>query len=588
MQRVACIVLVSILVSGHAADLSEYDKYVNYVMGTGGCMRKFDGYEPEMEGFDSVQPTLQDCSARCNITAGCLYYMFANDTGSCRLAPWYARVAHFNQLDLVTGAVRCEPRSPCLDLPRDGFPGDTPELSNRAWVSGRPPMSTECWPKDGAALIPCLDLTILEDATDASLPSLGACSDLAQTSILADACEAECKANTHCSVWEEGADGTCFQGKGKHCFTPGSIATKAQRIMHGDIRVLMNLGGLEITSGLSQAFDNGAFAIGGFFSSQADAVVACKNVCYSDVDCEYWMFSSEIGCWVEDKSVSSVPYPLTLSSSTRESEEALLTMGEYIKHYCPDNETDTPSREAWCSIHGTRWLPDMNGQGATVEPDVARCQQRCVDTVGCARFSFYPGSLNCFLQDEHATENPDYTATSGLKVCPDEAIAVCSAHPVCANQEGYCCPNKYGLVDPCCDETIMEVDDSTDKERTIVVEDDDDNSSIDWWVVLLVLLGLLSCCLAVLMLACRDKEEEEESDPDILPLHETTGFDRSKLPFPESSVSVSQHVPFPEAGVRNPNMLPFPRAGLASDFEELHPDIAREGLPPMASSYYHS
>ena len=47
-------------------------------------------------------------------------------------------------------------------------------------------------------------------------------------------------------------------------------------------------------------------------NNQTFAIQACREACYSDLDCNYWQYIQETGCWSEAASENSnVPNPLT-------------------------------------------------------------------------------------------------------------------------------------------------------------------------------------------------------------------------------------------------------------------------------------
>jgi len=113
----------------------------------------------------------------------------------------------------------------------------------------------------------------------------------------------------------------------------------AQRIQHGSVRVLMSLKGTEVR-GLRQDFD------GGYYTRRSDAVMACKSMCYSDLECQYWLYSTSDGCFVEDPPMHSVAYPLTQHDINKNSEFAKSVIdGEYILHRCPENDGSFTSKD---------------------------------------------------------------------------------------------------------------------------------------------------------------------------------------------------------------------------------------------------
>jgi len=152
-------------------------------------------------------------------------------------------------------------------------------------------------------------------------------------------CQEACLWNATCPTWEM-VGGTCQHGDGIHCtWGAGSgarVVDAAQRLQHGEVRVLKILDQLEI---------NGLTNIGMFSdASPQQGIARCRNWCYANVYCEFWQYGLK-GCWVDaaDMMMSSVQYPLTLSGGANKNSEFAIKLmaGEYIQHYCPEEYMDT-------------------------------------------------------------------------------------------------------------------------------------------------------------------------------------------------------------------------------------------------------
>jgi hypothetical protein len=134
---------------------------------------------------------------------------------------------------------------------------------------------------------------------------------------------------------------SCWHGEGVDCFHGGDIVpTYGARVMHGEVRVLADLKGVQIL-GLQPAFD--AYY---FINQSHDAVDACRNHCYSNAECEYWQYSKSKGCWTENpdlvKWTGLVEFPITTRSWLRDTDfAASVIAGEYIQHICKGT-TDIP------------------------------------------------------------------------------------------------------------------------------------------------------------------------------------------------------------------------------------------------------
>eukprot|EP00419_Tripos_fusus_P045699 CAMPEP_0172830706 /NCGR_PEP_ID=MMETSP1075-20121228/22450_1 /TAXON_ID=2916 /ORGANISM="Ceratium fusus, Strain PA161109" /LENGTH=304 /DNA_ID=CAMNT_0013673041 /DNA_START=36 /DNA_END=950 /DNA_ORIENTATION=- len=63
----------------------------------------------------------------------------------------------------------------------------------------------------------------------------------------------------------------------------------------------------------------------------------CRLVCASYLFCQYWQYSTQLGCLVEDPAAKEVAYPLVKDSwamETDTSDADSVKMGQYIQHTC--------------------------------------------------------------------------------------------------------------------------------------------------------------------------------------------------------------------------------------------------------------
>jgi hypothetical protein len=223
------------------------------------------------------------------------------------------------------------------DVPKRGFPGANAQQTNAAFPSGHQPQNLECWSKDDAGdYKACWYTKVLYDHEE-GWP--GKCQGLMTVQTNGVSCKDSCERNEACPVWQEswqGSQKVCMQGRGRDC--PGQRASNkvnvigAQRIQHGSVRVLKSLKGTEVKN-LRQDFD------AKYYRMSRDAIRACKGMCYSDIECAYWVFSETDGCFVEDPPMHKVPYPLTQKDVNMNSAFAKSVIaGEYILHRCPEND----------------------------------------------------------------------------------------------------------------------------------------------------------------------------------------------------------------------------------------------------------
>lgn len=198
------------------------------------------------------------------------------------------------------------------------------------WPNGRQPEALESWKRDAAREpVPCWKTRVLEDLAG-GWP--GQCTGLVQDPASTDdaKCQAACMKSSICSVWEFIPESGCWIGRAPgFCLQtqPPLHVAAAQRLQHGDIRVVKDLTGYQIANLVN---------IG---SLNVDGPEHCQRVCYSDLACEYWLYGPQ-GCWVQDPATSAVQYPLTLSlggATVDSAFAASVVAGEYIQHVCPEN-----------------------------------------------------------------------------------------------------------------------------------------------------------------------------------------------------------------------------------------------------------
>lgn len=148
-------------------------------------------------------------------------------------------------------------------------------------------------------------------------------------------CRVSCLNQPRCPVWQFNPGqikGGCWQGQGHHCETRNGYDavqfSGGQRIQHGSVRVIKQMAGIEVHNlrPIGKLSNEG----------QSANIKRCREVCYSDILCQYWQYSQD-GCQVEDPTYSTVQYPLTLEggASTTSSYARSVVAGEFIQHYCP-------------------------------------------------------------------------------------------------------------------------------------------------------------------------------------------------------------------------------------------------------------
>lgn len=403
-----------------------------------GCFRQGHAFSHYIPGTSINTTSIQLCQQHCQKTPECIKFAYFPWRKECWFADDTASVQPMSSSYVIAGYRTCTPddlKLPerCIsEVPSDGFPGASAANSNMAWSGGQQPVPGECWPSwwDGQPL-GCNQVEVLED-TATGWP--GKCRGLVEmTSINGTDCEANCRSNPFCQSYQNSVYYSCWQGLGFDCFVRNNFAPRdAKRFMRGNVRKLMDLKGWQIV-GLYKAFDNAE----GYFTSDESAVSFCKNVCYSDIRCEYWSYAPMFGCWVQDAAQEYGPsYPLTLKSALRDTPFALNSIaGEYIQHHCDANmvSKDVPktvTNLTECAEKGVRYdPPDMALQVRTTAASYEACRQRCKDTSNCVYFAWWPdGGCHITNGAAHRVSAEDWNVIAGPIDC-SKAYTPTSPHP---------------------------------------------------------------------------------------------------------------------------------------------------------------
>lgn len=237
---------------------------------------------------------------------------------------------------LAVGADAVLPWDP-ENVPGDGWPGRDAEESNAAWPTGQQPASLVAWEMDDDRPEPCWKVTVLHDT---ALGWPGQCDGLDRVTFASEEeCEASCRRDPTCGVWQFTNFSECFHGQGFYCDDGGGRAPvavrRAQRLLHGDIRVMKDMTGWDVF----KLRNLGVWRTG----NVTDGVLHCRNYCYSQIYCQYWQYG-EGGCYVEDPRSEfivmkeyEVQYPLTTNGGATQDSNFARTgvAAEYIQHICP-------------------------------------------------------------------------------------------------------------------------------------------------------------------------------------------------------------------------------------------------------------
>jgi len=141
-----------------AADLEVID----------GCYyrdHKYDGHRLQDEAVQAENH--KACQGLCQVDVDCHFFTFFAASGEC-----YKLGKNAIYDDKSAEGASCGPKfcpdipSGCTELPADGFPGETPDETEKLFPSHRQPTSLECWPRseEDGLYDSCPTKTVLEDS----------------------------------------------------------------------------------------------------------------------------------------------------------------------------------------------------------------------------------------------------------------------------------------------------------------------------------------------------------------------------------------------------------------------------------------
>lgn len=151
-------------------------------------------------------------------------------------------------------------------------------------------------------------------------------------------CKAACAANPQCEVWQLTPEKKCWHSVPGHraynCYEgQGRLSNfYGQRIQHGTIKLVKNLKGFWISTGMK------SIGLMGPSTAPLEAQERCRDQCYSDINCRFWQFggATNPGCFVEAPPSHTVPDQVPLESNSDNAKMSLA--GEQIDHICvPDS-----------------------------------------------------------------------------------------------------------------------------------------------------------------------------------------------------------------------------------------------------------
>jgi len=316
-----------------------------------GCFNYGYVYSPAMTNV--TQPVIADspmtCQQRCRETEGCARFGFWETGLQCWLGDANSQAVVSKTLGGISGPAHCSVETvSCTenDIPTARFPGQTAEESRSGWPTGQQPTNLQCWPRKSSGFPASCSSAVATVLQDTLLGWPGRCEGMTQITNLEshETCQTRCFASPLCGIWAEenstNLDGslTCWQGMfGQNCYNsanglspPIGSYFRAQRVMHGTFRVLMNMAGMHMPQ-LRKIFGIE------LHPDWKEGAKACRMTCLSYLLCQYWQYSDVYGCSVQDDMVTVVSYPLVSDNEmlkTGDFESTTVKAGEYIQHLC--------------------------------------------------------------------------------------------------------------------------------------------------------------------------------------------------------------------------------------------------------------
>lgn len=292
----------------------------------------------------------EGCQAICAKTPECeVFSYWVAPQPKCSLGGAASRIDSSPTDGVVSGPKSCtSPPQACSAMPVSEWPRGTEGAVMANWSTGYQPQKDQCFNGYGTVSAKCPDVSIL-DSISAVWP--GQCHGLVKVDNVPQgiSCEDACKQNVACPGYELAADGSCWHGLGRDCFTGGQtgrgVPKEAKRFQRGSIRVIRNMTHLSLTN-LETVFGPGSITSMSQQGGQPLPARQCANVCYSLVGCEYWQLDTRIGCRIENPANGhTVTYPLSSSAVSWDAASvADIVAGEYIQRRCDSSyQIYTPS-----------------------------------------------------------------------------------------------------------------------------------------------------------------------------------------------------------------------------------------------------
>jgi hypothetical protein len=305
--------------------------------------------------------TIPKCAKLCRDSSSCKVFKFIAGTSKCFIGngEFGGNLVKAAEGD-ISGPGTCDfPAKGCVAELKSGaqFPGDTIDDSMNAWTGGFQPQATQCWERfENASLMPCsdavTDLGVLDDVK--KITSL-----VTRPSLTEAQCKAYCEADVGCSVWiiRSSQCMTGVPGSGSTFSDSETDATAGGRVMHGKTRDIAPLKTKKMSVTSENVFPKTVLDNIG----EATAKKRCKEICVSNVECQFWQLMQETGCWVENVIGLNPIYPLVTAGITENA--GTVIDGGYIQHSCESHNTHTSLGETASKL--VKKATDASGSGAS-------------------------------------------------------------------------------------------------------------------------------------------------------------------------------------------------------------------------------
>lgn len=303
-------------------------------------------HDPKLTAPSATVATAGECQKLCAAQTNCSVFTFFDNTDACWLqssdSSLNTTVGDYFGPATVAGPKvcpevpdRCSPQA----IPKPGFP-DTEQL---AFPKNFQPKKNVCWNGTRSGydfrLSACTDtIKVAQYVTKCAFPKQLP-TPKSWLTTTGTTCRQLCERNPECATYETLPSGDCFTGVGVNCTVlPDSTNSSGARLVRGSLRTIFSWAKIKFVAGMvlrqtflqEQQFRK-VFQTSSF-TSTAEAQKACRDACYSYLNCEYWQLTTQ-ACFIDTSdSFYELAYPLSKDNFKLNADDVIA--GEYVQHLC--------------------------------------------------------------------------------------------------------------------------------------------------------------------------------------------------------------------------------------------------------------